>query len=242
MHEHLTQAGQFPLTPWTQVTQACGDDTVAHASLESICRLYWAPLYAFARRNGMNPEEAEDVTQAFFLHLLEDTSLRNADRTKGKLRSYLLSALKHYILNWRRAENTVKRGGRLERVDFDTREVEAVCSQGRQDGLSPDAFFERRWAVTLLDHAMRDLEMEQLRAGKANSFAVLSEYLMMHGKEADHSIAAQKLNMNDGAVRVAVHRLRKRFRELVRFHVAATVGSEEEVDAELRHLLTLYGN
>jgi RNA polymerase sigma-70 factor (ECF subfamily) len=242
MPEHFTQAGQFPATPWTQITQACGEDTIARASLEGICRLYWAPLYAFARRNGMSPEESEDITQAFFMHLLSDLTLQNADRTKGKLRSYLLGALKNFILNWRRAENTVKRGGRLERVDFDTREVEAVCATGRQDGLSPDAFFERRWAVTLLDHAMRDLEMEQLRSGKANAFAVLSEYLTMHGKEADHSIAARKLGMSDGSVRVAVHRLRKRFRELVRFHVAATVGSEEEVDDELRHLLSLYGN
>ena len=240
MQEHITHGAQFPATPWTQVSNACGDDTLARSSLENICRLYWAPLYAFARRNGMNPEEAEDVTQALFMHLLSDTSLRHADRTKGKLRSYLLGAIKNFIINWRRAENTIKRGGRLERVDFDASEVEAVCADGRQDGLTPDAFFERRWAVALLDHAMRDLENEQLRSGKANTFAVLSEYLMMHGKEADHSIAARKLNMNDGAVRVAVHRLRKRFRELVRFHVAATVGSEDEVDDELRHLLSLY--
>lgn len=208
--------------------------------MEAFCKLYWSPLYAFARRNGLSSEEAEDVTQSFFLHILEDESLRRADRDKGKLRSYLLGALKNFLLNWHRTGNTAKRGGRLQRVDFDTREVEAVCASVRADGLSPDAFFERRWAVALLDHAMRDLELEQLRTGKAAQFAVLSEYLTLHGKEADHSIAAQKLGMNDGAVRVAVHRLRKRYRELVRQHVAATVVDASEVDAELRHLLSLF--
>ena len=241
MDNNVTFAGQFPNTSWTQVTMAQGKDTTARASLETFCRLYWAPLYAFARRTGISPEEAEDVTQSFFVHLLEDESLSQADKEKGKLRSYLLGALKNFMHNWRRAENTIKRGGRLQRVDFDTREVEIVCSTGKQDGLSPDAFFERRWAVTLLELAMRDLENEQMRAGKANSFAVLSEYLMMHGKEADHTIAARKLGMTDGAVRVAVHRLRKRYRDLVRLHVAATVGSDAEVDEELRHLLSLYG-
>lgn len=240
MEHNFTIAGQFPNTSWTQITMAQGKDTTARASLEAFCKLYWAPLYAFARRNGMTPVEAEDTTQSFFIHLLGDATLSSADKDKGKLRSYLLGAMKNFMHNWRRAENTVKRGGRMTRVEFDASEVEAVCATAKQDGLTPDAFYERRWAVTLLDLAMRDLENEQMRAGKANSFAVLSEYLMMHGKEADHSIAAQKLGMNDGAVRVAVHRLRKRYRELVRMHVAATVGSEEEVDEELRHLLSLY--
>jgi RNA polymerase sigma-70 factor (ECF subfamily) len=240
MNPEHTIVGQFPHTSWTQITMAQGKDTTAGASLEMFCRLYWAPLYAFTRRNGMAPEEAEDVTQSFFVHLFTNETLAGADQSKGKLRSYLLGALKNFLHNWRRADNTVKRGGRLQRVDFDTREVEAVCATGNQDGLTPDAFFERRWAVTLLDLAMRDLENEQLRAGKATSFAVLSEYLMMHGKEADHSIAAQKLGMNEGAVRVAVHRLRKRYRELVRLHVSTTVDSEAEVDDELRHLLSLY--
>ncbi len=242
MQERLTQAGQFPVTPWTQVTLACGNDTVAFASLENICRLYWGPLYAFVRRSGMSPAESEDVTQSFFLHLLEDASLQHVRREKGRLRSYLLGGLKNFVINWRRSEHTLKRGGKLQRVDFDTREVEAVCAQGSHDGLSPDAFFERRWAVTLLDHAMRDLEMEQLRAGKTKHFSVLSEYLMLHGKEADHSVAAQKLGMNEGAVRVAVHRLRKRYRELVRLHVAATVGADADVEDELRHLLSLFSN
>lgn len=241
MDQGYTQAGQFPETPWTHVRVAGGEDTRAQASLEVVCRLYWVPLYAFARRQNLGPAEAEDVTQAFFVHLLEDESIKHADQEKGRLRSFLLGALKHFISNWRRAETTVKRGGRMMRVEFDTTEVEAVCAQ-REDGLSPDEFYERRWAVALLDHALKDLEAEHARAGRAEQFAVLSEYLLVHGKDAQHAEAAAKLGMTEGTARVAVHRLRKRFRERLRALVAATVGSEAEVDDELRHLLGLYGN
>ena len=241
MNEQFTRAGQFPDTPWTQIRLAGGGDTRARASFAALCRMYWAPLYGFARRNGMTPEEAEDVTQSFFVHLMQDETIQNADSEKGRMRSYLLGAMKRFISNWRRAENTVKRGGRLERVDFDTSEVEAVCAQSA-DGLSPDAFFERRWAVALLDHAMKALEAEQAQNGKKEQFGILSEFLMVHGKEAQHGSAAEKLGMSEGTVRVAVHRLRKRYRELLREHVAATVGNAAEVDDELRHLLSLYGN
>jgi len=241
MDQGYTHAGQFPETPWTQVRQAGGADTRAHHSLEALCRLYWVPLYAFARRQNLAAAEAEDVTQSFFLHLLEDASIQKADQEKGRLRSFLLGALKHFISNWHRAETTIKRGGRLLRVEFDTAEVEAVCAK-REDGLSPDEFYERRWAAALLDHALKDLEIEHARAGKAAQFAVLSEYLLVHGKDAQHAEAAAKLGITEGAARVAVHRLRKRFRECLREHVAATVGSEAEVDDELRHLLSLYSN
>ncbi len=235
---NYTRAGHFPDTSWTQVRLAGVQDTRA---LDSLCRMYWAPLYAFARRHEMSPAEAEDVTQAFFVHVLEDDTIKNADSEKGRMRSYMLGAMKRFISNWKRAEMTAKRGGRLQRVDFDTTEVEAVCaSQG--DGLSPDAFFERRWAVTLLDHALKDLEREQAQTGKGDQFAILSEFLLVHGKDAQHGEAAEKLGMNEGSVRVAVHRLRKRFRERVREHVAATVGNEQDVDDELRHLMSLYGN
>jgi RNA polymerase sigma-70 factor (ECF subfamily) len=201
--------------------------------------MYWAPLYAFARRNGMNPAEAEDVTQSFFVQLLESGGMGEADRRKGRLRSFLLGALKHFILNWHRAENAVKRGGRLARVDFDTSEVEAVCAN-HAGGSTPEECFERQWAVSLLDHALKDLESEMKAAGRAQQFAVLSEYLLVHGKEARHADAAERLGMTEAAARVAVHRLRQRFRDRVRAHVAATVACEEDVDVELRHLLALF--
>jgi len=133
MDHGFTHAGQFPETPWTQVRWSGGDDTRARASLEILCRLYWVPSYAFARRQSLSPAEAEDVTQSFFMHLLAGDSIANADRQKGRLRSFLLGALKHFTSNWRRAEATVKRGGRLLRVEFDTGEVEAVCAQ-HEDG------------------------------------------------------------------------------------------------------------
>jgi RNA polymerase sigma-70 factor (ECF subfamily) len=203
--------------------------------------MYWAPLYAYARRNGMSPAEAEDVTQSFFVFLLESGGIGTADREKGRLRSFLLGALKHFILNWQRAENTVKRGGRLSRVEFDTVEVEAVCA-AQFGGLTPDECFERQWAASLLDYALMELEAEMKSAGKAEQFAVLSEFLLMHGKEARHADAAQKLGMNEAATRVAVHRLRQRFRDRVRAQVAATVSTEAEVDVELRHLIRLYSS
>lgn len=239
MDKDFTLAGQFPDTPWTQVRQAGVDDTLARASMERICRLYWAPIYAFLRRQGLTPPEAEDVTQSFFLHVMEHGALLHADQEKGRLRSYLLGAVRHFFLNSKRAESTIKRGGAMERVAFDTHEVEAVCASGA-DGLSPDALFERRWAVSLLENAMRDLELEQAQAGRQTQFEVLNDFLLTHGKEANHAAAAEQLQTSEGTVRVAVHRLRKRFRELVRRHVAATVSSEDQVDDELRHLMSLY--
>ena len=235
-----TRSGPFPETPWTHVHRAAGgQDTLAGASLETVCQMYWAPLYAVARRDGLTPPEAEDVTQSFFAQLLEDETLKMIDPAKGRLRSYLLTAMKHFISNWRRSDRTIKRGGALHRVEFDTSDIEAVCAQ-QGHGLSPDEFFERRWAAALLNHALVALEQELARAGRKEIFDVLGEFVMMHGKEARHDEAAQKLGMSEGSARVAVHRLRKRYRELVREHVAATVGSEAEVDDELRHLIGLY--
>ncbi|MDH4476826.1 MAG: sigma-70 family RNA polymerase sigma factor [Verrucomicrobiaceae bacterium] len=234
-----THNATFPETPWTHVRLAGGEDTMAQSSLETFCRMYWAPLYAYARRQGMIAVEAEDVTQSFFVHLLENWPLSAADRDKGRLRSYLLGGLKNFMLNWHRAKNTVQRGGRWQRVEFDTQEVEAVCA-AQSAGLSPEECFERQWAASLFDHALRDLEAEMTAAGKGQQFAVLSEFLLVHGKEARHSEAAAQLGMAEGTVRVAVLRLRQRFRDRVRAHVAATVNDEAEVDLELRHLMNLY--
>jgi RNA polymerase sigma-70 factor (ECF subfamily) len=239
MDKGYTQDAQFPDTSWTLLRVAGGDQTLARESMERLCRSYWGPLYAFARWQGFGPAEAEDVTQSFFIHLLEDETFQTADREKGKLRSFLLGALKHFMANWRRHETTVKRGGRLTRVDFDATEVEAVCAQ-QSMGISADEFYDRRWAVTLLDQALKQLEMEHLQAGRGTQFAVLSEFLFQQGKDAAHGPAAEKLGMNEGAVRVAVHRLRQRFRDCLRHHVQATVAATEDVDAELRHLLSLY--
>lgn len=239
MENDFTQVGQFPETPWTQVRQAAGEDTSARKSLETICRLYWAPIYAFLRKQGLIQAEAEDVTQSFFVHLMERASFQHANEEKGRLRSYLLGALRNFHLNWLRAEATQKRGGSMKRVDFDAREVEAVCASGA-DGLSADALFERRWAVSLLENSLKDLEVEQMKAGRQEQFEVLGEFLLVHGKDARHAAAAEQLGMSEGTMRVSVHRLRKRFRELVRKHVAATVGSETEVEDELRHLMSLY--
>ncbi|MBK8093328.1 MAG: sigma-70 family RNA polymerase sigma factor [Verrucomicrobiaceae bacterium] len=241
MEPSFTRAGQFPDTPWTQVRLAGGADTLARESFGTLCRLYWAPLYGFARRSGMAPEEAEDVAQSFFLHLMQEETIQTADSEKGRMRSFLLGSMKRFISNWRRDAAAVKRGGRLQRVEFDTREVEAVCARSA-DGLSADAFYERRWAVALLEHAMRALEAEQVRQGKSEHFRVLSEFLTSHGKEAHHAEAAAKLGQSEGSVRVAVHRLRTRYRQLLREQVALTVGGAAEVEDELRHLLELFGN
>lgn len=241
MDNGFTELGQFPETPWTQVRQAVGEGTSAHASLEAICRLYWAPIYAFLRKQGLARADAEDVTQSFFVHLIEHATFQNADEAKGRLRSYLLGSLRNFHRNWLRAESAQKRGGLMHRVDFDAREVEAVFASG-SNGLSADAIFERRWAVSLLENALKDLEVEQVSAGRGAQFEVLSEFLLQRGKNARHAEAAEQLGMHEGTLRVTVHRLRKRFRELVRKHVAATVGSEADVEDELRHLMSLYAS
>jgi RNA polymerase sigma-70 factor (ECF subfamily) len=202
--------------------------------LETICRAYWHPLYAYARRCGHSPHDAQDLTQEFFRRLLEKHWLESADREKGRLRTFLILALKHFMSNeWRRV-SAQKRGGHHAHLPWDTALAESRCAADAH--LSADEIFDRQWALTLLDLTLKKLQTEFTAAGKAGDFDRLKSCLMAEHGTIDYVAVAEQLGVNPGAARVAVHRLRKRFRQLYREEIAQTLTDGADLDAELRHL------
>lgn len=218
--------------------QAQGEDELAQAALEQLCRSYWAPLYAFARRSGWAREDAEDVTQAFFTRIVEGTYLENARREKGRLRSFLLTCFKRYLGDQRAKARAHKRGGDREILSFDAAALEEVLAGEGLEG-SPERAFDRRWAHAVLDAALGELEREYEEKGKADLFRELSPFLT--GNDEGYRGPAERLGMQENAVGVAVYRLRKKFAETMRRLVLATVDDPGEVEAELRHLMGSLG-
>lgn len=225
----------FPHTRWSLVlaaTRRHSDESAA--ALEAICRAYWPPLYAYVRRCGRSPHDAQDLTQEFFCRLLEKRWLDSADREKGRLRTFLIVALKNFMSNeWRRA-SARQRGGGRPHVPFDTSVAE--CRFVADQGGAPDETYDRQWALTLLHLAVGRLRAEFTAAGRQAEFDVLKECLMAGRGTMDYADLATKLDMNGGAARVAAHRLRKRFREIYREEISRTLSHDADLDAELRHL------
>jgi RNA polymerase sigma-70 factor (ECF subfamily) len=204
--------------------------------LEAICRAYWYPLYAYVRRCGQSPHDAQDLTQEFFRRLLEKHWLDSADRERGKLRMFLIGALKHFMSNeWRRA-STQRRGGGLAHVQFDTSMAESRYAADKSAALAADETFDRQWALTLLDLTLNRLQAEFMAAGKPGAFEVLKGCLMAGRGAIDYETVASRLGVNEGAARVAVHRLRKRFREIYREEISQTLADGVDLDGELRQL------
>ena len=213
----------FPHTRWSVVLAATQQGSPeSAAALEAICRAYWHPLYAYARRCGHSPHDAQDLTQEFFARLLEKGWLETADREKGRLRTFLVAALKNFLCKEWRRESAQKRGGGLPHVPMDTEFAESRCAADAAGGLAPDEVFDRRWALTLLDLTLKRLQAEFTDAGKSGDFEVLKVCLMAGPGAVDYGAMARELGCNAGAARVAVHRLRKRFRELSREEVSRT--------------------
>jgi RNA polymerase sigma-70 factor (ECF subfamily) len=240
MTETITSRAQpqaFPQTRWSVVLAARHkSQTEAAAALEFICRAYWYPLYAYVRRCGHSPHDAQDLTQEFFARLLENRWLDNANREKGKLRTFLIVALKNFMANeWRKA-NAQKRGGNRNFVPLDTAFAESRYAADSAIGLQPDAIFEQQWALTLLELTMQRLREEFVTAGKSGEFDEMKSCLMAERGGIDYACIAARLGMNEGAARVAVHRLRKRFREIYREEIAQTLDENADLDGELRHL------
>ena len=232
---------EFTTTHWSLVLATRPDDaggrTLARRALAELCRTYWYPLYAFVRLRGYGPEPAQDLTQAFFAYLLETSGLEGADPDKGRFRSYLLGAMKHFLANhWHRARAR-KRGGDVCFVDLDALEPEARYSLAAAVVEDPDLRFDRDWAVTTLDEARRRLQAEYERKGQGELFAELEGSLT--GEEPDRRQIAERLGLTDGAVKVAVHRLRRRLRDSIRAQIAETVDEPAEIEQEMRHLLAV---
>lgn len=239
----LPKDGSFSPTHWTVVLAAGGADSVAaRDALEKLCRAYWPPIYAFIRRQGHNPHDAQDLTQGFFARLLEKNSFAEADRAKGRFRSFLLGALKHFLANeWDKA-NALKRGGGRTLIPIDVASVETTCGFEPADHATADKAFERRWALTLLDQVLRRLRQEYLDAGKEALFDQLKQTLTEASRTVPYLEIAARLGTTEGAVKVAVHRLRQRYRELLRAEIASTVASPAEVEDELRNLFAALAN
>jgi RNA polymerase sigma-70 factor (ECF subfamily) len=204
-------------------------------ALETLCRDYWYPLYAYLRRSGHCAHDCQDLTQEFFCRLLEKRWLDAADPERGKLRTFLLSALKNFVSNeWRRA-SAQRRGGGQGHVPFDTELAESRFATDPQ-ALAPGETFDRQWALTLLELTMNQLRQEFAQENKLESFEPLKASLLGERGAIDYSHLSKQLGMTEGAVRVAVHRLRKRFREIYREQIAQTLSENADVEAEIRHL------
>ena len=229
--------GQFSTTHWSVVLLAGRDQSAQGAeALEKLCRLYWPPLYSFIRRQGHTPEDAQDLTQKFFAALLERNDFGSVDPRKGKFRTFLLSALSHFLANERDWARAAKRGGDRQIISLEALESEHRHLAEPAANVSPDKLFDLRWATTVLEKALRDLQAEMTTAGKGGQFERLKLFLTNEPAEGDYARVGEALRSTPQAVAVSVHRLRQRYRELVRAEVAQTVANPLEVDEEMRHL------
>ena len=231
----------FPHTRWSLVLAARQVwSPESAAALETLCRVYWYPLYTYVRRRGLSPHDAQDLTQEFFRRLLEKHWLDDVDHAKGRLRTFLLVALKNLIRKeWRRAAARRHGGGHVH-VPFDTTVAE---SRYAADGhsLSPEETFDQQWAFALLEVTVDRLRAEFATAGKPEDFDTLKPCLMAARGAIDYAAVAKRLAMNEGAARVAVHRMRRRFRELYREELARTLSADADLEEELRHLAAALG-
>jgi RNA polymerase sigma-70 factor (ECF subfamily) len=226
----------FATTRWTVVMQAGTDSPSARQALEMLCRNYWYPLYAYVRRQGHGSHDAQDLTQAFFARLLEKNYLADVQREKGRFRSFLLASLKHFLANEWDRERALKRGGGQRLIALDDDAAESRYKLEPKDEFSADKIYERRWALTLLDQVLSRLRREFEFNGRLQEFELLKEYLSAGRTSVSYALAAEKLETTEGAVKVAVHRLRKRYRELLRAEIAQTVATASEIEAEIRYL------
>ncbi len=214
-------------------------DERAKRAMEELCQAYWFPLYVFVRRQGFSPQDAEDLTQGYFETLITKDYLSQADRDRGRLRSFLLTTLKHYLADqWSKA-SALKRGRGQKVISLDATEAEGRYALEPVDEGSPDRIFDQRWALTLLDNVLAALRTHYIDAGQEPVFEGLKRFLAWNDASEAYRQAASELGMKENAVRVAIFRMRRRYGDLLRQHVADTVTSPDDVPGELEHLLAL---
>lgn len=228
----------FPTTRWSMIRKAGTEEGYdASKALADLCREYWQPLYAFVRRNGHSQHDAQDITQSFIVELIRGPLLERADPLRGRFRSFVITALKHFLLNSRRHEQAQRRGGSSETVPLDT--------LGKEDGLeiegfrdlSPEDHFQRSWALTTLDYVLADLRAEYEKAGRQELFAALHPYLAGKQNQSSYAEVGRGLGLSENTVAVSIHRMRRRYGELLRERIASTVSSVQEVDQEIADLM-----
>ena len=235
-----TDPAIFATTHWSVVVAAGQTESpLAVAALETLCRTYWYPLYVYVRRQGQSPHDAQDLTQEFFARLLEKQYLRLADPDRGKFRAFLLKSLKHFLVNeWEKAR-TQKRGSGQCVIPLDAEMAESRYATEPIQELTLDQVYEKRWAVTLIETALAQLRESYAAAGRRPVFETLKGFIWGDQAARAYAEVARQLELTDGAVKVAVHRLRGRYRELLRAEIAKTVATAGEVDEELRHLMAV---
>lgn len=234
------KSGAFSTTHWS-IVQGTGQQDLAKAAiaLESLCRIYWYPIYAFVRRRGAAPHDAEDLTQAFFTHLLEKETIKTLDRRKGKFRSFMLAALTNFLNNEWDKQHALKRGGKIQIVSLDETRAEEIYSHEPVDSVTPERMFERRWAFTLVERVLARLKTEYAAGAKRRLFEKLELGLTREVTQEMCAEWAVALEMSDGAVKAALHRFRRRYGKMLREEIAQTVATPEELDEEIRYLCTL---
>ena len=229
----------FTTTHWSVVLEAQGESPAAHEALEKLCRTYWRPIYAFLRRQGVSPEEAEDITQGFFAQLLERRKFSALRKEKGRLRSFLLGALKYFVADEQRRAMAIKRGKGQRLIPLEELRAGERIEMEPADSMTAEMIYERRWALTVLERVLGRLKEEHLAAGNAALFDSLKQLLPDEpGSPSQAEIAAQ-LGMTENAVRQAFYRFRQRYQSLLREEIAHTVATPGDIEDELRHLIAV---
>jgi len=228
--------GAFKPTRWSLVVQSRGQGAPAERALEELCAAYWFPLYAWSRRFGAAPADAEDYVQGFFVEVLEKKLFGAANPDLGKLRTFMLTAFQRHVHDQLRRAGRQKRGGG-QVISFDAAEAEAWYEVEQVEGETADHMFDRQWALTILDQALSTIEKQAVSRGKAAEFAAMRPFLTGEEKAEDYESAGRKLGMSSTAFKVAVHRLRTRFRDALRAQVADTQPVGESVDEEMNYLM-----
>ena len=227
----------FTTTHWSVVLEAQGESPAAQQALEDLCRTYWRPIYGFVRREGAKPEEAKDITQGFFALVLERKDFNSVRQEKGRLRSFLLASLKHFMANERRDAATLKRGGGRTLLPLDGIESYDSSDFDRGDMLSPDLLYDRRWAFTVLDRVFERLREESQRSLNPPLLQRLNTLLSDEPDRPSQAEIAREFGMTENAVKQAFHRLRQRYRQLLHEEVAHMVATPAEIEDEMRHLI-----
>lgn len=229
---------EFATTRWSIVIAAGrGESSLSRDALSLLCKTYWYPLYAYARRRGYRADQAEDVTQSFFARFLEKKDVQDADRSRGKFRSFLLVAFKHFLANEYDRERAQKRGGQHVIVPLNLDDAERKFNSGLVHGATPDQEYEKQWALSVLDGVVAQLTDEYAAVGKADLFGRLRVFLPGATGDETYQACGAALSLSESAVKMAVHRMRKRYRHILRKRIADTLADPAAVDEEIRYLL-----
>lgn len=241
---HPTLSGaQFDKTQWSQVLRAA--DSTAEGSgsaLQNLCQSYWYPLYAFVRRSGHSPQDAEDLTQAFFARLLDKNYLASADQEKGRFRTFLIVALKHFLANEFEKQHAVKRGGFSTFVEIDQEHAETLYGNELATDDQPDSLLEKQWAITLIENVMQRLQAEYNESGRGELFGLLRSCITRDHTAMGYAKIAEQLKTTESAIKMAAMRMRERYQLLLREEIGRTVASADDIDDEIRHLFAVFSS